>query len=295
MPAKKVAPAADADTASTKPGVQQAHVIQAAPASASSSGVRASPYARSLARDLGVDLEKVAPGPDGIVQPAAVVRAFGQPPAPNLDAGPSYRMEPLSSMRQAMAKNMIACLSTPTFRVSARVSIQKLRETAAAKKISLTVLIARACAITIKDIPIFNAVYTPDGLARRDRVDIAIAVDSPDGLITPVLRDVGERALAELVGDWHTLRDKVKHRRLAPQEYQGGTFYVSNLGMFPAVHDFDAILPLGAAAILCVGAESDGQASFTLSCDHRVVSGADGARFLQELGKRLSEVDALSS
>jgi pyruvate dehydrogenase E2 component (dihydrolipoamide acetyltransferase) len=212
-----------------------------------------------------------------------------------LDAGPPYRTEKLSSMREAMARNMIASLATPTFRVTAHYPIKALKDAADEKHLSLTLLIARACALTVKAMPIFNAVYTDNGLARRDRVDVAIAVDLPDGLITPVLRDAAERPLAQLAKDWQALREKVDKRRLKPEEYQGGTFYVSNLGMFASVHNFDAVLPVGAAAILCIGAGKDGQASFTVTCDHRVVSGADGARFLQALSKQLSDPQKLSA
>lgn len=288
LAAKPAPPAGQA-----KAGVETARPShQASPASTS---VRASPYARSLARDLGIDLATVKPGQDGIVQPTEIVRAFRQPPMPDLDAGPPYRIERLSSMREAMARNMIASLATPTFRVTAQFPIESLKKVADAKHLSLTLLIARACALTIKANPIFNAVYTPKGLARRERVDVAIAVDVPDGLITPVLRDAAERPLAKLADDWRALSDKVKSRRLKPEEYQGGTFYVSNLGMFPTVHNFDAVLPLGAAAILCIGAGTGGQASFTVNCDHRVVSGADGARFLQALSEQLSDPQRLSS
>lgn len=212
-----------------------------------------------------------------------------------LDAGPPYRMEKLSSMREAVARNMTASLATPTFRVTSQFPVKELRETADQKHLSLTLLIARACALTVKRMPIFNAVYTPNGLARRERVDVAIAVDLPDGLITPVLRDAAERPLKKLAGDWKTLRAKVDSRRLKPPDYQGGTFYVSNMGMFASVHNFDAVLPVGAAAILCIGAGRNGNASFTVTCDHRVVSGADGARFLENLGKQLADPKKLSA
>jgi pyruvate dehydrogenase E2 component (dihydrolipoamide acetyltransferase) len=219
--------------------------------------------------------------------------ATANPVMAALHAGPPYRMEKLSSMREAMARNMIASLTTPTFRVTAQFPIKALKEAADKKHLSLTLLIARACALTVKAMPIFNAVYTPNGLARRDRVDVAIAVDLPDGLITLVLRDAAERPMALLVKDWQALREKVDKRRLKPEEYQGGTFYVSNLGMFASVHNFDAVLPVGAAAILCIGAGKDGRASFTVTCDHRVVSGADGARFLQTLEQYLKDPEKL--
>lgn len=212
-----------------------------------------------------------------------------------LDAGPPYRLESLSPMRDSMARNMIASATTPTFRVSAQFPITALKDTADRTQFSLTLLIARACARVVRAMPIFNAIYTPGGLARRDRVDIAIAVDLPDGLISPVLRDVAERPMRQIAGEWAALRAKVDSRRLKPGDYQGGTFYLSNLGMFGSVRSFDAVLPVGAAAILCVGSGRDGQACFTVVCDHRVVSGADGARFLDALGSELADPGKLST
>lgn len=215
------------------------------------------------------------------------------PTAAALAAGPPYHLEKLSFMREAMARNMTASLATPTFRVTAQFPIKALKDAAEQKHLSLTLLIARAAALTVKALPIFNAVYTPGGLARRDRVDVAIAVDLPDGLIAPVLRDAADRPLEQLAEEWRALRAKVETRRLKPEEYQGGTFYVSNLGMFASVRSFDAVLPVGAAAILCIGAGQDGQASFTVTCDHRVISGADGARFLDALGTQLGDLQTL--
>lgn len=159
--------------------------------------------------------------------------------------------------------------------------------------LSLTLLLARACALTIKANPQFNAVFTPEGLAHRDRVDVGIAVDVPGGLLTPVLRDVVERPLDELAEDWRILKDKIKRQRLEQEDYTGATFYLSNLGVFPVVYGFDALVPLGAAAILAIGAEHEGQCLLTLSCDHRVVSGADSARFLTTLDEVLQHAKVL--
>jgi len=123
----------------------------------------------------------------------------------------------------------------------------------------------------------------------RERVDVGIAVDVPEGLVTPVLRDVSGRSLEELAGEWKELREKVASRRLEQRDYTGATFYLSNLGTFSRVARFDAIVPLGSAAILALGAEQEGFAEFTLSCDHRVVYGADAARFLETLAGYLEK------
>jgi len=248
----------------------------------------ASPHARALALKLGVDLSHVPPGKDGRILAEDVLAVAHQAPTLKLEAGPPFRLVPLTLMQQAIANNMIATLSTPTFRTTAQISLETIKKTAKQQQISLTLLLAVACAKTIKAHPRFNAVYTPEGMAYRDRVDVGIAVDVPGGLVTPVIRDVAERPIDELAEDWRSLKDKIKRQRLTQQDYEGATFYLSNLGVFPIVYSFDALVPLGAAAILAIGAEHNGICSFTLSCDHRVVSGADSARFLTSLQEQLN-------
>ncbi len=249
----------------------------------------ASPYARALAADLELDLSQVAPGPDGRIHAAQVVAAVLAGPEPELSAGPAYRLEPLTPMQRAVAEGMAATARTPAFRVSARLPLDKLHQAAHEQGHSLTLLLGRACARAIERHPRFNAVYTRRGLALREQVDLGIAVDLPDGLVTPVLRNVGGRTLAELAEDWKTLKEKATSRRLTKEEYTGATFYLSNLGVFPRVTRFDAIVPRDASAILAVGAAHEGAAEFTLSCDHRVVYGADAARFLETLGEFLDD------
>ena len=253
----------------------------------------ASPHARALALKLGIDLSHVPPGKDGRILAEDVLTVAHRSPTLNLEAGPPYHIKKLSLMQQAVANNMIATITTPTFRTTAQLSLEALKKMAKQQQFSLSLLIASACAKTIKAHPQFNAVYTPDGMAHRDRVDVGIAVDVPGGLLTPVIRDVAERPLDELAEDWRILKDKIKRQRLTQQDYEGATFYLSNLGVFPVVHSFDALVPLGAAAILAIGAEQDGQCLFTLSCDHRVVSGADSARFLTTLQDYLHQPETL--
>ena len=247
----------------------------------------ASPHARALALKLGIDLSHVPPGKDGRILAEDVLAVTHRSPTLNLEAGPPYHLEKLTLMQQAVANNMIATITTPTFRTTAQLSLAALKKTAKQQQFSLTLLLASACAKTIKALPQFNAVYTLEGMAHRDQVDVGIAVDVPGGLLTPVIRDAAERPMDELAEDWRILKDKIKRQRLTQQDYEGATFYLSNLGVFPVVHSFDALLPLGAAAILAIGAEHNGQCLFTLSCDHRVVSGADSARFLTTLQDHL--------
>jgi pyruvate dehydrogenase E2 component (dihydrolipoamide acetyltransferase) len=268
--AKAAAAAAPPPAAGSPPSVAQ-------PPAASPRTVRASPYARALAGRLDIDLAKVAPHQAEPIDAAELLKAVARPPTPDLKEGPPHRLERPSSLREAAARSMIASAATPTFRLTALLTLANERS------LSLSLLLARACALAIKEHPLLNAAYTPDGIAYREQVDIGIAVDLPEGLITPVLRDVAERPLAALAEDWGILRDKLKSRRLVPQDYRGATFYLSDLGIFPVVQCFDSIIPVGASAILSVAAARPEGTMVTLSCDHRVVFGADGARFLTTL------------
>ncbi len=230
------------------------------------------------------------PAPRQSSEPAVLATPTANPLLAAIEAGPPYRLERASSLREAVAHNMIASASTPSFRIAAQLSLQPLIAAAKANSgYSVSLLLARACALTIAAHPLFNAAYTPDGLARRDRVDVGIAIDSGDGLITPVLRDAAGRSLAELAENWGTLRDRAKARRLVPADYRGATFYLSNLGVVPLIYAFDSIIPTGASAILSVAAATKDGTILTLSCDHRVVFGGDAARFLQTLGEWLSD------
>ena len=259
-------------------------------------GLQASPYARALARDLELDLSQVRPGPDGTIHAAQVLASALAPADADLHLGPPYTIERPGMLRAAVARNMSATLDTPTFLISSRFATAPLHAAAKQAGLSLTLALTRACALTVAEDPWFNQVWTRRGLAKRSRVDVGIAVDTGDGLITPVLRDAAGRPLKELVEDWRILLGKVKKGRIYPEDYQGASFYLSNLGVFPEVERFNAIVPVGASAILAVAAAgSDGRADFTLSCDHRVIFGADAARFLQRLGKRLEDLSWLAT
>lgn len=249
-----------------------------------------SPYARALAEDLGLKLQQISPGPDGQIHASQVLAAAMSAPDVDLQMGPPYQLEKPSSLRAAVARNMTATLHTPTFLISSRVTLENLQKSCKAKGLSFTLALGKACALTVAEDPWFNHVWTSQGLAKRQRVDLGIAVDTGEGLITPVLRDAANRPLAELAEDWRILLGKIKKGRITPSDYQGASFYLSNLGIFPEIERFNAIVPTGAAAILAVAAAGqDGKTDFTLSCDHRVIFGADAARFLQRLGKRLED------
>jgi pyruvate dehydrogenase E2 component (dihydrolipoamide acetyltransferase) len=215
-------------------------------------------------------------------------------PTPELNAGPPYRIARWrSGVRAAVARNVARSAATPVFRVVAALAVDPLRKSAETTRVSFTLLLARAAALAVRANPLFNAAYTDAGLAMRDRVDVGIAVDTPDGLIAAVVRDVANRSIDQLAADWFGLRERLSSRRMKPEDYQGASFYLSNLGTFSVVRSFDAVLPLGATAILSVGAATSGLAVFTLGCDHRVVAGADAARFLQSFAEFLAKPDSL--
>jgi pyruvate dehydrogenase E2 component (dihydrolipoamide acetyltransferase) len=260
---------------------------------AESTGVRTSPYARKLARQLGVDVSKISGQTE--LHADAILDAARRSPTPDTDGGAVASPAWPSHVRELVARNMIKSLETPTFRVVAQLPARPAMNAAQALNVSFTLMLARAGALAVKENPLFNCAYTPEGLAPRRHVNVGIAVDTPDGLIAAVLRDVAERPLAQLSTDWRSLRDRVHTRRLTLEDCNGATFYLSNLGTFPVVHSFDAVLPRGAAAILCVGSADGERTAFTLGCDHRVVAGADAARFLQSFAQLLADPGRLSS
>ncbi len=242
-----------------------------------------SPYARGLAQELGLSLQHIAPGRDGVIRASQVLTNALSDPQPRLEIGPPFHYRLLTPMHRAIANNMSATVHTPTFRITAEVDLGSLQKQAKNTTFSTTLLLARGCAQAITQYPNINSAYTQWGLAMRKQVDIGIAVDIPGGLITPTLRNVSERSLDELASDWQTLKHKALQGSLQPKDYEGATFYLSNLGMFPAITHFDAVVPLGAAAILTIGAARNMMTEITLSCDHRVIFGAEAARFLTTL------------
>jgi pyruvate dehydrogenase E2 component (dihydrolipoamide acetyltransferase) len=202
-------------------------------------------------------------------------------------SGPPYRIEAQRPLRKVIAGTMSRAVNVPQFRVSTRPDLTTLKAYADAHNASFTLLLARVCALTVKEQPDFNAVWTPDGLAQRERVDVAIAMEAEHGLLTPVVRDAAGRPFSELADSWQALKKKIQQHRMAPEDFRGATFYLSNLGMFPGIVQFDAVVPPGAAAILAVAAPTERGTMLTLTCDHRVVFGVDAARFLAALTERL--------
>jgi pyruvate dehydrogenase E2 component (dihydrolipoamide acetyltransferase) len=159
-------------------------------------------------------------------------------------------------------------------------------------RISVNDFVIRAAALALKKVPEANASYTPDGIAMHKHADIAMAVAIDGGLITPIIRAAETKGLAQISAESKDLAARARSMKLKPEEYQGGTFSVSNLGMF-GIKSFSSIINEPQGAILSVGAGEkrpvvrDGQLAIgtvmtvTLTCDHRVVDGAIGAKWMQ--------------
>ena len=281
----------------------------------------ATPVARRTAVELGVSLHDLTgTGPGGRITVEDVTRAADQADAiaasqaraPVSGKG-EVSIHELTPTQATIARRMTESATTiPVFTVSTDVDVSEIvalrRETRARgeEAWSLNDFVVKAAAATLREFPRFNASYVDGKLECYSRVSVGIAVATDDALLVPVVRDADRKSLAELAGETRALAEGARRRTLRPEDFQDGTFTVSNLGMF-GVRAFTAIIDPPQVAILAVGGarrapveESDGRIDFrdlltaTLSCDHRVVYGADGARFLSRLRELLERPLALA-
>jgi len=293
----------------------------------------ASPRAKKLAKELKVDLKTlVGSGPHGRITAEDVEKATGKvstapapvitppqpvsvpvaaPKAPIPASAPVGRTVPLTTLQKAVAQNMSVSLQVPTFQVGYTITtdpLDQLYQQLKSKGVTMTALLAKAVANTLAKHPIVNASYSDAGIQYHGAINVAVAVAMPDGgLITPVLRSANQMDIYSLSRSWKDLVDRARSKQLQPEEYNSGTFTISNLGMF-GVDRFTAILPPNQGAILAVGASrpqivvnKDGlfgvqkQMTVNLTSDHRVIYGADAASFLQDLAKLIeTEVQSLT-
>jgi pyruvate dehydrogenase E2 component (dihydrolipoamide acetyltransferase) len=282
----------------------------------------ASPRARKLAKELKVDLATlIGSGPHGRIVAEDVENAVGKTPvapavapAPVAAAAPIPRpaaptpipaqpgqIQPMTTLQNAVVRNMVASLEVPTYHVGYTIttdSLDKLYKQVKSKGVTMTALIAKAVAVTLQKHPLLNASYVDQGIRHNASINVAVAVAMEDGgLITPVLQNADQQDLYSLSRNWKDLVDRARSKQLQPEEYSSGTFTVSNLGMF-GVDRFDAILPPGQGSILAIGASrpqvianDDGmlgvrrQMQVNITCDHRIIYGAHAAAFLQDLAK----------
>ena len=304
----------EGEAAAPTPGpAREAEPAHAAPAPvappAAPERVAASPVARRLAEELGVDLTQVrGTGPGGRVVKEDIEQFVAQKRAPTAPPAPERvtdRIEevPLSRIRQAIARQMTTSKQTvPHFYLTMEVDVteaQRLRRqlnelVEGESKVSVNDLVVVAAARALRKMPEVNASYAGDRIQRKHFVNIGVAVDTPEGLVVPVVHDADQKSLPEVSIDIKRLARGARERRLAAEDVEGATFTVTNLGMFGVEH-FSGIINPPEGAILAVGAVEtkpvvvDGavivadRMKLTLSGDHRVIDGAIGARFLQEV------------
>jgi dihydrolipoamide dehydrogenase len=261
----------------------------------------ASPYARKLAGQFHVNLNTLkGSGAGGVIVALDVKRA--QPierPVAVEQQVPAHAMpevqvpgkgRAMTAMERAVSHSMTAALTMPTFRTMVLAKPDALIRASKKKGVSVTVTIAKACALAIKKHPTMNWAYQPvDKLVERDNVDIGMAVAADGGgLVVPVLRHCESRALEDLQKNWSELVERARKRRLTPEEYANPTFMVSNMGML-GVEYFDAIPTPGTAAILAISASGERGMPLTITADHRVVNGAEVAVFLGTLKKIIEQ------
>ncbi len=296
------------------------------------SGLRATPLARRLAKQKGISLTAVSgSGPNGriVAKDVEVSKVVPVAAAPQSIAAPlasvaanyadgSYTVKPLDGMRRIIAQRLVQSKQTvPHFYLSVSCvldTLQAVRERLNAQaprdaaktplwKLSVNDFVIKALAVALQRVPDANVTWSDDGILQHTASDVGVAVSVEGGLFTPVVRNAHVKTLSQISIEMKDLATRARARKLKPEEYQGGTTAVSNLGMF-GIEDFQAIINPPHASILAVGAgieqfvPIDGKPVLktimkaTLSCDHRAVDGALGAQLLAAF-KQLIEEPAL--
>ena len=329
-------PAAPQPAPAAKPQAAPAPKPQpVAASSASGDRIKASPLAKRIAGLKGIDLAALkGTGPRGRIikrdvesaQPgAAAPAARSGAPAPDglilpqiLDdrvyAPDSYELKPLDGVRKVVAKRLTTSfMQVPHFPLTIDLELDHLLASRVAinaaapegVKVSVNDLLIKACAMALMDEPDCNASYTDKGIAYHKHANVSVAVAIDGGLITPVIFNAEGKGLADISEEMKDLAARARERRLKPQEYSGGTFSISNLGMF-GIRNFASIINPPEGMILSVGAgekrpvvNAKGDLavatvmSVTLTCDHRVIGGAEGAKWLQAFKRYVETPEAM--
>jgi pyruvate dehydrogenase E2 component (dihydrolipoamide acetyltransferase) len=311
-------PARPAKTPPPTPVAAKATPAPAASANGNGHGrVLASPFARKLALEKGVDLRGVTgSGPRGRIVQRDIDEAAARGPAPSgmVAYAPSREDELVaaSQMRKTIARRLVeAKREIPHIYLTTECTVDRLMEMreqineVGDVKVSVNDLVVKALALALVRIPDANVSWTADGILRHGGVHVGMAVSLPDnGLITPVVRDADRKSLGTLARETKSLVERARAKKLKPEEFSGGSATVSNLGMY-GVREFVAIINPPESVILAVGAtekravvvEKDGvdtvviarRMTLTLSCDHRVVDGVLGAQLLAEVKKLIEK------
>jgi len=292
-----------------------APVSASAPAAESSDRVLSSPLVRRLAREKSIDLRTVeGSGPRGRIIKRDI-EAYGQRPSHERTVT-GQRLPPrvvqASSMRRTIARRLTESTQTiPHYYLTIDVDIAPLADAREAMnaelvaeggKVSLNDLIIKSAAVALRRVPEVNASWMGKEIHYHQVVDISIAVSVEDGLMTPVIRDADQKGIAEISKEVRELAARAREKKLQPEEMSNGTFSISNLGMF-GIEEFTAVINPPEAAILAVGTIRDEpvvteegivpgrRMRFTMSCDHRIIDGATGAKYMAAL-KRILEAPA---
>jgi len=266
---------------------------------------RSSPLARKMAAEMGVSLDQISgSGPGGRIvasdiksaKPSSALRA------PSPVATGEGKSIPVTAMRRTIAKRLAESIGPiPHFFLTADYDVTNLLamrvqvNEALGVKLSLNDFIVRAAALALRHHPNVNASWSDDAIMQHGDIHIGIAVSTPEGLITPVVRNADQKSVADIGADVRALAEKAKNRKLQPNEYQGSTFTISNLGAW-GIEEFTDIINPPNVAILAIGAAEArpvvtaerqivvrDRMKITMSCDHRVVDGAAGADYLKTL------------
>jgi pyruvate dehydrogenase E2 component (dihydrolipoamide acetyltransferase) len=316
------------------PAQAVAEPAPSSPAPVAAGRVKASPLARRLAAERGIDLGAVTgSGPEGRIvvrdlEDASAQRAPSAPAAPAAPAaraalpptrqvmptagGPPFTDVPLSQIRKTIAKRLVQSIGPiPTFYLTTEVDMERawdaregLKELGEGPKVSFNDIILKAVATALRQHPACNAWWQDDRIRYWNEVHVSMAVAVEEGLITPVIRHTDLKSLREIAAESQDMAGRARERRLKPEEYTGGTFSVSNLGMLD-IDEFTAVINPPESGILAVGrivqkpVAHEGQLALrrrmrlTMSCDHRVIDGATGAQFLKTLKAMLENPLAL--
>ena len=313
-PPQAKAAAAGAQPATSADGRQAPQAV-----ASDSTRLIVSPLAARMAADAGIDLRSLqGSGPGGRIIKRDIEAAISQPKAaPSYpraveprqipQIGPSaYRDEPASEIRKVIAKRLVTSLGpVPHFFLTTEIEMDRAAEMRKGinaldpdLKISINDVIIKVVAAALMQHPEINASFQDKFVRYYEHADIGVAVAIEDGLITPVVRAADQKSLSEIAAEVRELAERARSRKLKPEEYTGATFSISNLGMF-GIDEFTAVINPPEGAILAVGAMSAKPVArdneivirqmmrVTMSCDHRVIDGATGAKFLQTFKKIL--------
>jgi pyruvate dehydrogenase E2 component (dihydrolipoamide acetyltransferase) len=306
----------------TAPRAAPSSVAVAGPARQATGRFKASPLARRIAAERGVDLGAVAgTGPEGRVVArdleAAPLQAEARPPAatsapsplPRVPASQPFTDVPLTQIRKTIAKRLAQSIGpVPTFYLTSEVDMARVWEArgalSAEPKVSFNDIIIKSVALALRQHPACNAWWQDDHIRYWNEIHIGMAVAVEDGLITPVIRHADQKSLRQIAAEARDLAGRARERRLRPEEYTGATFSISNLGMLD-IDEFTAVINPPEAGILAVGRIAEKAVAhegsvavrrrmrMTMSCDHRVIDGATGAEFLKTVKGMLENPLAL--